>query len=265
LAWVDRQAQYPLAACGSDLVSRCVKAQPAMPSASSELKVIFEDNHLLVIDKPPLLATMGTQEGEDSLVERARQYLKGKYNKPGNVFIGVVSRLDSFVTGVVVLARTSKAASRLSEQFRSRTVEKKYWAIIPDGLPSDSGQLEDRLIKNESRHRMEVLRKNAPKHPNEKLARLRYRTIGRFSPINGERIRLIEVELETGRKHQIRVQFENVNCPIIGDQKYGSDLPFKRGIALHSRELVIKHPTKQVSQSFQSDPPGWWNTGRFTL
>jgi len=98
----------------------------------SKLNVIFEDNHLLVIDKPPLLATMGSKPGEDSLYLQAQRYLKQKYNKPGNVFVGVVSRLDSFVSGVIVLARTSKAASRLSQQFRDGSVEKTYWAILPD-------------------------------------------------------------------------------------------------------------------------------------
>ncbi len=128
----------------------------------TQLKVIFEDNHLLVVDKPPLLATMGAREGDDSLIEQARAYLKHKFNKPGNVYVGVVSRLDSFVSGVIVLARTSKAASRLSEQFRNRSVVKKYWAIVPDQLSTDSGQLEDRLFKDESRQRMVALKKDSP-------------------------------------------------------------------------------------------------------
>ena len=230
-----------------------------MPTESPKLNVIFEDNHLLVIDKPPLLATMGTRENEDSLLDRARQYIKRKYNKPGKVYLGVVSRLDSFVTGVIVFARTSKAASRLTNQFRIRSVEKKYWAIIPNRLPNE-GVLEDRLVKDESRHRMVVIKKHAPKLPGEKLARLRFRTLGTH-----ESVRLIEVELETGRKHQIRVQLENAGCPIVGDRKYGSDKPFKTGIALHSRHLVLEHPTKKVVQSFQSDPPTWWNIERFEI
>jgi 23S rRNA pseudouridine1911/1915/1917 synthase len=232
---------------------------------SPKLKILFEDNHLLVIDKPPLLATMGAREGDDSLLEQARDYIRQKYNKPGNVYLGVVSRLDAFVTGVIVFARTSKAASRLSEQFRSRSVEKKYWAIVPDALPHLTGRLEDRLVKNESRHRMVVVKKNAAAVPGEKTARLEYKTIGRFTPTNATAQRLVEIELETGRKHQIRVQFEHAGCPIIGDQKYGSEVPFKRGIALHSRKLVIEHPTKKSIQSFQSEPPSWWNLERFTL
>lgn len=231
-----------------------------MPSPSAKLNVIFEDNHLLVVDKPPLLATMGVREGEDSLLQRARDYIKHKYDKPGKVYLGVVSRIDSFVTGVVVFARTSKAASRLSEQFRNGSVRKVYWALVPDELPCPEGQLEDRLVKNESQHRMAALRKNAPPVPGEKTARLRYRTIGRRGSL-----RLLEVELETGRKHQIRVQLENAGCPIVGDRKYGSQLPFKQGIALHSRRLVIEHPTRKVVQSFESEPPDWWNLGLYRL
>ena len=233
-------------------------------SPLSDLKVLFEDNHLLVIDKPPLLATMGTREGDDSLLEQAREYIREKYSKPGNVYLGVVSRLDSFVTGVIVFARTSKAASRLSEQFRSRTVMKKYWAIVPDNLPSPAGTLEDRVVKDESRHRMIVVDPSA-KENGDKVARLHYRTIGNSTSNSSMPLALVEVELETGRKHQIRVQLEHAGCPIIGDQKYGSDAPFKKGIALHSRKLVIEHPTKKTAQSFQSEPPSWWNLDRFTL
>jgi 23S rRNA pseudouridine1911/1915/1917 synthase len=164
------------------------------------------------------------------------------------------------VSGVVIFARTSKAASRLSEQFRLGTVTKKYWAIVPDDLPAAEGRLEDRLVKNEARQRMVVLPKDAPPVRGEKIARLKYRTIG-----IRESLRLIEVELETGRKHQIRVQLENAGCPIVGDRKYGSKSRFKTGIALHSRELVIEHPTRKVVQSFESEPPRWWNIGLYRL
>lgn len=236
-----------------------------MSPSSTKLNILFEDNHLLVIDKPPLLPTMGVHDGDDSLFNRARQYIKQKYNKPGNVYLGVVSRLDSFVSGVIVLARTSKAASRLSEQFRSRSVEKKYWAIVPDNLPNDSGLLEDWLIKDESRHRMIVIQGNPANSPGAKLAKLRYTTIGASESKNVQRTRLIEIELETGRKHQIRVQFEHAGCPIVGDRKYGSELPFKRGIALHSRKLVFEHPTQRVLQSFQAETPPWWNVAQYAL
>ena len=236
----------------------------------SKLNVIFEDNHLLVIDKPPLLATMGSKPGQDSLYLQAQRYLKQKYNKPGNVFVGVVSRLDSFVSGVVVLARTSKAASRLSQQFRDGSVEKTYWAILP-GLPGQSlpasGRLIDRVVKNEAQHRMVVLPKTSPQVPSEREARLSYQTIGETGTnaksFNRDQFRLVEVKLETGRKHQIRVQFSNSGFPIVGDKKYDSSVKFERGIALHSRRLTIQHPTKKVLQSFESPVPDCWNVERF--
>lgn len=232
----------------------------SMSTRPAKLNIIFEDNHLLVVDKPPQLPTMGARPGEDSLYHQARQYIKHEYNKPGNVYLGIVSRLDSFVTGVIVLAKTSKAASRLSDQIRRGVVEKRYWAIVPNALPNESGLLEDRIVKDDTRHRMVVVPGNSVKLPDERNARLRYRTLSQFKSLC-----LIEVELETGRKHQIRVQLENMGCSIIGDQKYGSVVSFPKGIALHSRRLTLEHPTKRVIQSFESTPPDWWNLDRFRL
>jgi len=120
------------------------------------LHILHEDNHLLVVNKPANLATQGAAAGQPSLVEIAKQYLKQKYNKPGNVYVGVVSRLDAMTTGVIVLARTSKAASRLSEQFRNRSVKKVYWAVTPNSLPETSGVLTDHIRKDESQHRMVI-------------------------------------------------------------------------------------------------------------
>ena len=223
------------------------------------IKILFEDNHLLVVDKPALLPTMGVSEGEDSLVNRAKDYLRKKYNKQGNVYLGVVSRLDSFVSGLVVLARTSKAASRLADQFRRRTIDKTYLAIVADDDSlADEGRLENRLVKNESQHRMEALAMDAKRHPQERLASLAYQTVGRH---RGQR--LLEIKLETGRKHQIRVQLAAVGCPIIGDRKYESSLAFESGIALHSQRLVIQHPTLKSPQSFHYTPPGFWRIDRF--
>ncbi|MEM9942549.1 MAG: RluA family pseudouridine synthase [Planctomycetota bacterium] len=225
----------------------------------SDLKVLFEDNHLLVVNKPALLPTMGVADGDESLHSLACAYLKDKYQKRGNVYLGIVHRIDSFVSGTIVLARTSKAASRLSDQFRRRTVDKKYWAIVPDHCP-DEGQLTDHLAKNETRKRMEVVTQGNPKFKASKEAKLSFRTLGKHSGF-----KLIEVVLETGRKHQIRVQFENLGCPIIGDRKYGSELKFAKGIALHSNTMTLVHPTKKVIQSFQSNPPEWWNLRRFSI
>ena len=236
-----------------------------MRSSLEKLNVLFEDNHLLVVNKPPLLPTMGVKEGELSLLNQSRQYIKKKYNKPGNVYLGIVSRLDAFVSGVIVLAKTSKAAGRLSEQFRNRTAGKTYWAIIPDVLQEDSGRLEDWVIKNESLHRMTVIPNGEKKTSGAKIARLNYKTIGTEDTNRRNPTKLLEIKLETGRKHQIRVQLENAGASILGDRKYGSELPFKRGIALHSRELCIEHPTNRVLQSFQAETPSWWNIDRYSL
>ena len=223
-----------------------------------QLDVLFEDNHLLVVNKPPLLPTMGVGPDEDSLFRRASVYLKQKYNKPGNAYVGVVSRLDSFTSGLIVLAKTSKAASRLSDQMRRQVVQKHYLAIIPSGLSPSFGNLEDRVVKNDARKRMVVIPPKDPLVAGEKQASLRYRTLATSGSLQ-----LLEVELQTGRKHQIRVQLENAGFPILGDRKYGSQDPFKRGIALHCFRLSFEHPTLKDVQSFQSDPPEWWPMERF--
>lgn len=225
--------------------------------AAPQLDVLFEDNHLLVVNKPPELATMGAERGQPSLVDRARDYIRDKYHKPGNVFLGVVSRLDSFTTGVVVLARTSKAASRLAAQFRERTPAKTYWALVPDRLPNDSGMLSDWVAKNDSKHRMEIVGADVP---GAREARLRYRRLGR-----SEGVAWVEIELETGRKHQVRVQFSGRGCPVVGDRKYGSSLSFPKGIALHAQSLGIIHPTLKTKLTFQCSPPIWWNLDRFPI
>lgn len=227
----------------------------------AELEVLYEDNHLLVLNKPPLLATMGAAPGKPSLLEQAKSYLKRKYDKPGNVYLGIVSRLDSFTSGVMIMARTSKAAARLTDQFREGTVRKQYWAILPDRLPSDSGRLEHIVYKDDRQKRMIAI----PTHrtasvKGAKIAKLSYSTIAR-----SEDLTLVEIELETGRKHQIRVQFSQLGCPVVGDRKYGSRHAFPKGIALHSKSLKVIHPTQKTVLSFESVPPKWWNLQRFGI
>lgn len=222
---------------------------------AKDLQIIYEDNHLLVINKPAVLATMGAAPGKPSLLEIGKDYIRKKYNKPGNVYLGVVSRLDSFVTGVIVVARTSKAAARLSEQFRNKSVEKTYLAIVPDGKLESSGQLENWMIKDEPNHRMMTVKDG---FKNGKLARLAYEKIG-----SDQQYCLLKIKLETGRKHQIRVQLAAAKCPIIGDKKYGSRQPFKIGIALHSQSLTIEHPTKRQPMAFSAEPPPWWHLDKF--
>lgn len=217
-----------------------------------ELQVIFEDNHLLVVDKPAGIATMGTTADVPSLARQAAAYLKRKYNKPGNVFVGVVSRLDSLVSGVIVLARTSKAASRLSEQIRSQTTRKRYLAFVEGELAGQHAvwhQLCDYVVKNEAAHRMQTVA-GPSQHAQE--AKLRYRPLATSPTLS-----LLEVELITGRKHQIRVQLAALGHPILGDVKYESQRRFAPGIALHSFRLSIAHPTQQQAMSFESWPHQW--------
>lgn len=213
------------------------------------LDILYEDNHLLVVNKPPGLATQGAAAGRPSLVSLAKEYVKHKYHKPGNVYLGVVSRLDSAVSGVVVLARTSKAAARLTGQFRQRAVTKVYWAIV-SGNPHASGTCEDWLAKDDQRHRMQVADERTRDAAH---ARLIYRRLKRLS-----RGWLLEVTLETGRKHQIRVQLASRGLPVLGDRKYGSREPFSTGIALHSRLLKLVHPTRHEAMVFTANPPAAW-------
>jgi RluA family pseudouridine synthase len=182
----------------------------------------------------------------------AKQYVKHRYGKPGNVYLGVVSRLDAPVTGVVLLARTSKAARRLSEQFRSRAVQKTYWALVEGAIEPAVGGLVD-WLRHDERHRKMHIADAAALGARE--ARLSYR---RLSTLND--CALLEVELETGRKHQIRLQLAHHGHPIVGDRKYGSHRPFAAGIALHARRLVISHPTTGVSLEFRAPLPDSWRS-----
>ncbi len=221
-----------------------------MPAYLPPLKVLFEDNHLLVVNKPAGIATMGTAAGTTSMVTLAKAYLKQQYEKPGNVYLGVVSRLDSLVSGVLVFARTSKAAARLSAQFRERETKKIYWAIVA-GIPKPkAGELLHWMSKDESQQKMVVRSK---KSAETQEAWLKYQTLRELTQGT-----LLEVELLTGRKHQIRVQLAAAGNPILGDRKYGSEEPFPSGIALHARSLTIEHPTLKKAMTFVAElPPAW--------
>ncbi len=187
------------------------------------LKILYEDNHLLAVAKPPGLPTQGAAAGRQSLITLAKEYLKRKYRKPGNVYLGVVSRLDSPTSGVVVLARTSKAAARLSQQFRQRKVEKIYWAIVEGIMEPASAECVDWVTKGQRPQRMMVVSKT---HRGALEARLSYRRLKEFRGTS-----LVEIALSTGRKHQIRVQLADRGHPIVGDRKYGSERGFARNRA----------------------------------
>lgn len=222
---------------------------------NTPLNVLYEDNHLLVVVKPAGLPTMGTPDGVPTLLTVAKEYVKKRYNKPGNVYLGVVSRLDAPVTGVVLLTRTSKAAARLTEQFRTHTVEKSYWAVVEGVVEPPEGQLVDWLGHDDRHRRMHIVGETMPEAKEARLAYRRLSVVKDFS--------LLEVVLETGRKHQIRLQLSHAGYPIVGDRKYGSITAFSAGIALHARRLVISHPTTGERLEFEAAPPTSWR--RFSL
>lgn len=219
-----------------------------MPDAP--FPILYEDNHLLVVSKPANLPTMGVAHDRDSLITLAKQYIKRKYNKPGNVYLGIVSRLDAPVTGAIVIARTSKAASRLTEQIRTRQISKTYWALVERPPKDPEGSLTDWVVKDERHRKMHIADADTL---GAKEAVLRYKTLS-HSPAGT----LLEVELITGRKHQIRLQFATRGCPIVGDRKYGSHRPFGAGIALHSRRVAFMHPVKSEPIVLEAPLPKVW-------
>jgi 23S rRNA pseudouridine1911/1915/1917 synthase len=216
--------------------------------------VLYEDNHLLVVCKPAMLPTMGVEEGRASLLTVAKDYIREKYHKPGNVYLGVVSRLDAPVTGAVVIARTSKAAARLTEQFRHSEVSKVYWALV-EGTPEPSAEVcVDWLRKDERHRRMHIAHENVS---DAKEARLRYRALHEYPSRT-----LLEVHLLTGRKHQIRVQLAHRGHPVVGDRKYGARTAFVSGIALHSRCVEFVHPVRKTPLKLVAPlPPAWQRYG----
>jgi 23S rRNA pseudouridine1911/1915/1917 synthase len=218
---------------------------------TSALQVLFEDNHCLVVNKPAGLLTMGDSSGQPTLVDAARDYLRHKYNKPGNVFVGVVHRLDRPVSGVVLFARTSKGASRLSEQFRLRTVEKTYHALVEGSVSPASGILQDRLVKDRSRNVVAVAEDDDDDGQDCVLA---YRRLKKFG-----RLTLVEIRPKTGRSHQIRVQLSSHGWPIAGDKKYGSRFHVDGFIGLHAASLTFQHPTSKESITVSVSPPSGWS------
>jgi len=197
------------------------------------MDILYEDNHVIALVKPPGLATMGLPDGEETLFTRTKAYLKKKYAKPGEVYLGVVSRLDVPVSGVVLFARTSKAAARLNEQFREHSVEKIYVALVEGIVDPPEAECIDWLCEGK-RHRNVFPTQVA----GGKECKLHYRTLRQSN-----RCSLIEIQLETGRKHQIRAQLSSRGFPILGDIKYGAKISFPGGIALHAWKLTFSHPT----------------------
>lgn len=209
------------------------------------VEVVYEDNHLLVVVKPPNMLTQSDATGDESLQELLKAYIKDKYQKPGEVYLGLVHRMDRPVGGLVAFARTSKAASRLSEQLRVRTMEREYLAVVEGADVPDSGQLCHWLLKDDATGSVSAVPAGTA---GAKEARLSYDTLARR-----EQSALLHVRLETGRKHQIRVQLMASGHPIVYDMRYGHGQTGKT-IALWGAVLRLTHPTKQEPMTFTSVP-----------
>ncbi len=212
--------------------------------------VLFEDNHLLGLYKPAGLLVQGDQTGEASLLDMGKAWLKERHHKPGRVYLGMVHRLDRPVAGVVLFCRTSKAASRLSEQFRSGKVRKSYLAVVEGKMLTGSGRLVGHIERRDERSSVVV----PGPTPHSQEARLIYRTLE-----TSESRSLVEIDLETGRHHQIRVQMAHLGFPIVGDLRYGAQGPLpQKQIALLAHELEFEHPTGKERLILRSPIPHSW-------
>lgn len=224
------------------------------PGIPLSKRILYEDNHLIVVNKLPSEIVQGDKTGDEPLSEALKSYLKKKYHKPGNVFLGVIHRLDRPVSGVVVFAKTGKALSRMNELVKQRQFKKNYWAVVKNMPPETEGELRHFLWRDTVKNKSFV-----GLHPKagSKEAVLSYRILA-----SGERYHLLEIDLHTGRHHQIRAQLAAVGCPIKGDLKYG----FPRSnpdasIGLHARKVSFVHPVKKEPVTFLAPPPNdtLWN------
>ena len=209
------------------------------------INIVYEDNHLLVVEKPVNIIVQKDNTNDKDLLSMLKEYLKEKYNKPGNVYLGLIHRLDRPVGGIMVFAKTSKAASRLSESIRNKSFSKTYLAVVNGKFEKQNGILENYLWKDEALNMSKVVSKDKK---GAKLARLTYEVLAEKNDLS-----LVKINLETGRHHQIRVQFSNAGHSLYGDQKYGKDSMGKQ-IALWAYRLEFKHPVKDEIMKFEALP-----------
>ena len=212
-----------------------------------KLNVIYEDNHIIVVEKPVNIPSQGDKTGDVDMLTIIKEYLKEKYNKPGNVYLGLIHRLDRPVGGVMVFAKTSKAAARLSEQVRDKVFKKQYLVIANGKFDKETGVLSDYLLKNERKNMSRVVPEGTK---NSKYAELDYEILKYDEELN---LSVLKINLHTGRHHQIRVQLSSRNHSIYGDQKYGGRGHGKQ-ICLWAYELTINHPITKEEMTFKSIP-----------
>lgn len=212
------------------------------------MTILYEDNHIIAVNKTNNEIVQGDKTGDEPLSETLKTYLKEKYNKPGNVFVGVTHRLDRPVSGVVLFAKTSKSLARLNEMFKTKDVEKTYWAIVANKPIEPEGKLEHYLVRNEKQNKSFAY---PNERPNSKKAMLTYKLIG-----SSDRYYLLEIKLETGRHHQIRCQLATIGCPIKGDLKYGAPRSNAGGgISLHARQIKFIHPVSKKEIEITAPTP----------
>jgi 23S rRNA pseudouridine1911/1915/1917 synthase len=212
------------------------------------MKVIYEDNHLIAVNKTCSEIVQGDKTGDTPLSDMLKTWLKEKYHKPGNVFVGVPHRIDRPVSGVVLFAKTDKALTRLNDLFRTGEIKKTYWAIVKNLPPKDEDELVHWLKRNEKQNKTYAYVKEKA---NAQQAILHYKLIAR-----AERYALLEIDLKTGRHHQIRAQLSQIGCPIKGDLKYGFDRSNPDGgISLHARSLSLIHPVSKEPVTIVAHPP----------
>lgn len=217
----------------------------------SLLQVIHEDNHIIAVNKPAGMLVHGDATGDVPLSDYVKQYIKLRYKKPGDVFLGVIHRLDRPVSGTIVFARTSKGLSRMTKLFQDRKIEKTYWAVVKKRPEPIIGSVKSYLLKDRDRNVTKSYQKIGNRTKNAKLSELSYSML---AEINGHH--LLEVKPLTGRPHQIRVQLASIGCPIIGDLKYGYPQANQNGsIHLHARKLSFIHPVKKEPVEISSEPP----------
>ena len=212
-----------------------------------DLRVLYEDNHIIVVVKPVNIPSQGDKTGDEDMLTIIKKYIKEKYNKPGDVYLGLVHRLDRPTGGVMVFAKTSKAASRLSEQVREKQIQKKYLCIVDGKLEKNEDTWKDYLLKNERNNMSRVVKENTK---NAKEAILDYEVVKYNEEID---LSVVKVNLHTGRHHQIRVQFASRNHSLCGDQKYGTRGRGKQ-LALWAYSLSFIHPTKKERMEFENYP-----------
>ena len=212
-----------------------------------KINILYEDNHLLVVEKPVNIPVQSDSSNDGDLLTALKDYLKEKYNKPGNVYLGLVHRLDRPVGGIMVFAKTSKAASRLSEQIRTNQIEKQYLAVVTGTLENSKGTLHDYLYKDSKTNTSHVVSKE---HKDAREAILHYEVID-----TGENLSLVRIHLVTGRSHQIRVQFSHAGHPLWGDARYNTASANGQQIALFSDQLTLNHPTTKETMTFTLEMP----------